>query len=116
MKISMEKLGSKARSAVNGGLSVIEHLKKTGDKIRIAQIEQLIRSRVGAQSENSTVNRLYKAERAETARLREIIIKAGDIADDAPEINMSNYSEDDISALNQAMIEIWTLLNPKQGE
>lgn len=40
-------------------------------------------------------------------RLREALITAWLIADEAPELNMSNFNDDDVSELNNSMIEVW---------
>ena len=43
---------------------------------------------------------------AEVERLEKVLDGVFHAACDAPELNMSNYDEDDVSALNAAMIEI----------
>ena len=53
-----------------------------------------------------------KLEAAETevARLREVLTAVEEIALAAPELNMNNYDEDQVSTLNEAMIGVCGIL------
>lgn len=53
---------------------------------------------------------VYNLQAEEIERLNTIINEAFSIADDSPELNMSNYTIDDVDELNQAMIEVWKKL------
>lgn len=48
--------------------------------------------------------------------LRDVVISALRVANKAPELNMGNYDEDQVHELNNAMIEIFGLLNEAVGE
>ncbi len=51
------------------------------------------------------------AKDARLAVMRDALEASKAIADDAPELNMSNYDHDDVGRLNSAMVEIWQVLN-----
>jgi len=42
---------------------------------------------------------------------RAAIIKARDLAYHAPELNMNNFNSDDVDKLNDAMIEVFSILD-----
>lgn len=52
------------------------------------------------------------AAKEELAKAREVISMIAKVAADAPELNMGNYDEDQVSALNNAMIEICQIIPP----
>lgn len=63
----------------------------------------------GCRKIDELARRLAKAEaRAEAAEAA--VAKAREAAEDAPELNMRNYDEDQVSHLNAAMIEVWKIL------
>ncbi len=52
-----------------------------------------------------------RSDAARIAELESALDAAHQIAACAPELNMGNYSEDQVYELNNAMIECWTALN-----
>lgn len=49
------------------------------------------------------------------AELEAKIADIRDIAENTVEINMGNFNDDDVSEQNNALIEIWQILNESEG-
>lgn len=54
---------------------------------------------------------LCEEQEQELSELRVMIIKGRDLAYHAPELNMNNFNSDDVDKLNDAMIEVFSILD-----
>ena len=61
----------------------------------------------------SAMLELIPKQKARIAELEGQLDAIGKIAGSAPEINMRNYDEEEVSAINDCMNEIYNTINPK---
>ena len=96
---------------------VIQHIEEMSCWDDHAGVMVRVRRGVSSGEAQEAVDRILTATpdpritqlEADRAALRAALEKIDSIATDAPELNMSNFDHDDVSALNAAMVEVFAI-------
>lgn len=86
--------------------------KITTDEI-VDGIRESFTTYLAALSAAPDTSHLVVVEKTRLEKLEKLVADLKILIENAPEINLSNYTVDDVAELNQAMTEIWGLINDK---
>ena len=72
----------------------------------------MIKPREQIEDENNTIEQLQ----SEIKRLEHALSRIFDYSEEAPELNLDNYDEQQVAKLNDCMIDVWAVINDVEFE